>query len=85
MLIKPLTSNALMYDNPPKFVFANIHGDLQVKLAKETNEGTMFYSFTRSYMKSSTKQTSILHFFSATKISGVLTILKAHFHILVEK
>ena len=44
-LIKPLTSNASTYDNPPEFVFANIHGDLQVKLARETNEGSMFYSF----------------------------------------
>ena len=44
-LIKPYTSNPQTYDNPPQFVFANVHGDLQVKLVKETADGTMFYSF----------------------------------------
>ena len=33
--IKCFTSNPEMYENPPEFAFANIHGDLQVKLAKK--------------------------------------------------
>ena len=33
------------YENPPKFVCANIHGNLQVKLAKNTHEGRSFYQF----------------------------------------
>jgi hypothetical protein len=44
-VIKTYTSNPETYDNPPEFVFANVHGDLQVKLAKETSDGSMFYSF----------------------------------------
>ena len=39
------TYDAQTYVNPPEFVFANVHGILQVKLAKETNDGTMFYQF----------------------------------------
>ena len=44
-LVKPYTSNPETYDNPPEFVFANVHGDLQVKLANATTDGVMFYSF----------------------------------------
>ena len=33
------------YVNPPKFVCANIHGNLLVKLAKDTYEGRSFYQF----------------------------------------
>ena len=43
--IKSFTSNPGEYDNPPEFVFANIHGELQVKLTKKTKDGTMFYTF----------------------------------------
>ena len=43
--IKCFTTPALELDNPPEFVFANMHGDLQVKLSKKTRDGTMFYSF----------------------------------------
>lgn len=44
-LVKGITADAQTYNNPPEFVFANVHGDLQVKLAKNTRDGTMFYSF----------------------------------------
>ena len=33
------------YDNPPLFVCPNVHGNLLVKLAKDTDEGTSFYQF----------------------------------------
>ena len=42
--IKPFIGNTRTYENPPEFVFANVHGDLQVKMAKET-DGSMFHSF----------------------------------------
>ena len=43
--IKCFTSNPENFDNPPEFVFANIHGDLQIKSAKNTAENNMFYTF----------------------------------------
>ena len=44
-MVKSFQNCSTDYENPPEFVFANVHGDLQVKLKKETSDGTMFYQF----------------------------------------